>query len=216
MVLARYNSIGDRPVILRLGVFFLMMYLFVPDAHAANQLGTITASGPFKFRGVSVPATAAQSLPLVSGDDVETGSATAIILLQDGSRVTIDKNSKLKIQREHDEIVLCLDQGALQFNVVAGSRLTICALGRPVQVRAPSEGTVSVESAETVRAVARTGSVQIEENQTCGCEGQKPWLTKKKAVVLIGTAGAAATGISIAVTRSPAPPPPRSLSAPQP
>lgn len=186
----------------RLWACILVAHLLILDARAANQVGTITASGSFKLRGVSVPGPAAQSLPLVSGDEIETQSATAIILLPDGSRVMIDKNSRLEIQQERNETILCLDQGALEFNAVAGSRLTICALGRPVHVIAPAEGAVSVEGAETVRALAKTGSVHVDENQTCQCKGQKPRLTRKKAIVLVVAAGATATGISIARARA--------------
>jgi ferric-dicitrate binding protein FerR (iron transport regulator) len=193
-------------VILRLALSVLLANVFLLNARAATQVGTITASGAFKLRGSPVPASMAQSLALISGDEVETDLATAIVLLSDGSRITVDRNSRLIVQRDHDKTVVCLEQGAIEFSAAAGSRLTVCALGHPVQVAASSAGTVSLEGADTVRATAKTGSVHEEANQTCGCEGPKPWLTRKRAIVLVGTAGAAATAISIAVTRPPSPP----------
>ena len=188
-------------------VFTLVLF---SSAFGAQQIGTVTASGTFELAGTQVPASAAHSTPLMNGDKVKSTTSTAIIMLEDGSRIALDKNSTLRPRRLGEETLLCLEAGALRFNAAEGSQLVVCALARRIELQAPSEGTVSIKGPDEVLANVEKGApVVVIEDATCTC-GQKktvpaltkakgPFLTGTKAIVIV-TAGVATAGIGIAVS----------------
>lgn len=190
--------------------FVVPAVLSVSLAWAAERVGTITAAGPIQMRGAPVPGAAAQSLVLMSGDEVVTTTSMAVISFLDTSRVAMEKDTRLTVERSAAGTMVCLAEGSIRYTAPQGSRLLICALGRLIRPEVPSEGTVIIEAPDRVRAVGERGSVQVEEAGSCACGG-KPvaWLTRKKAVVLVGAGAGAATAIGIAATR-PAELPPRS------
>ena len=133
-----------------------------------------------------------------------TTTSSAVILLQDSSRIAIDQNSELRLRRFGEEMLLCLEEGAMRFKAAEGSRLVVCALARRIEIQALSEGTVSIEGPEEVLVNVEKGApVVVIEDVTCTCEPEKPapLLTRRKAIVIAGVGAAAGTGIGIALTR---------------
>ena len=131
-------------------------------------------------------------MPLTSGDKVVTTTSTAVITLQDGSRIAVDNDSALRLQRLGEEMLLCLEQGAMRFNAAEGSRLVVCALARRIEIQAPSEGTVSIEGPGEVQANVEKGApVVVIEDAACTCEPEKPAAisssgsAKTKAIVIV-------------------------------
>jgi ferric-dicitrate binding protein FerR (iron transport regulator) len=186
--------------------------LFLSAAFGATPLGSITASGSFDLSGVSVPAVAARSLPVVSGDEVKTADATAILLLEDRSRVTVGKQAQLRIERSGPSIRLLLARGGIRFHTGPSPRLQILATGHLLTPEVQSEGVVTAEGSDKGSASADQGSVQVEDQKT----GKKTWLTRRKAIVLTAAGAAAATAVGLAVGTAEPPPqlPPRSPSEP--
>ena len=186
--------------------FPLILFALVlsSSAFAAEQIGTVTASGAFELAGTQVPGSAARSMPLTNGDKVATTTSTAVIMLQDGSRIAVDQNSALRLQRLGEEMLLCLEEGAMRFNAAEGSRLVVCALARRIELQAPSEGTLSIKGPEEVLANVEKGApVVVIEDATCTCEPENPapFLTRNKAIVIVTAGATAGTGIGIALTR---------------
>ena len=199
--------------------FPLILFALVlfSSAFAAEQIGTVTASGAFELAGTQVPASAARSMPLMNGDKVVTTTSTAVMMLQDGSRIAVGQNSALRLRRFGEEMLLCLEEGAMRFKAAEGSRLVVCALERRIELQAPSEGTVSIKGPEEVLANVEKGApVVVIEDATCTCEPEKPapFLTRNKAIVIVTAGASAGTGIGIALTRGEDILPPRSPSAP--
>ena len=212
----------------------LLTLVLLPSAFAAEQIGTVTASETFELAGTQVPTSAARSVPLMDRDQVKTSTSTAIIMLEDGSRIAVDKNSALRLQRLGAEMLLCLEEGSLRFNAAEGSRLVVCALNRRIELQGPSEGTVSINGpAEVLANVEKGAPVVVIENEACTCEPATPapLLTDTKptgaggaagtgvgvstqAIVIIGVGAAAATAASIAVFGGDEELPPRSPAAP--
>ena len=185
--------------ILPLILFTLVLF---SSTFAAEQIGTVTASEAFELAGTQIPASAASSVPLMNRDKVKTTTSIAIIMLEDGSRIAVDKNSTLRLQRLGEEMLLCLEEGALRFNAAEGSRLVVCALNRRIELQAPSEGTVSIEGPDEVLANVEKGApVVVIEDAMCTCEPEKPapFLTRNKAIVIVTAGAAAATAIGIGV-----------------
>ena len=157
-------------------------------------------------------------------DEVKTFTSTAIIMLEDGSRIAVDKNSALRIQRLGAEMLLCLEEGSLRFNAAEGSRLVVCALNRRIELQAPSEGTVSIKGpAEVLANVEKGAPVVVIEDEVCTCEAglpgplftdTKPTGVSTQAIVIVAAVAAAGTGIGIAVFGGDEELPPRSPAAP--
>ena len=183
----------------------LLVLVLFSSAFAAEQIGTVTASGDFGLAGTQVPGSAARSVPLTNGDKVVTTTSTAAIMLEDGSRIAIDQNSALTLQRLGEEMLLCLEKGAMRFNAAEGSRLVVCALARRIEIQALSEGTASIEGPEEVLVNVEKGApVVVIEDATCTCEPQRrapfpPFLTTMgtKAVVITTAVAGAAVGSAI-------------------
>ena len=180
-------------------------------ASAAEQIGTITASGPFQLRGAAVPASAAAALPLLNGNEVVTTDSTAIMQLLDSSRVGMGENSQVKVQRVDEGTMVCLEEGAIEFNAAENSRLLVCARGRRLEIQAPAEGMISFGGPQNeVLVNAEEGAVLVRDDITCSCGRERPLLP----YVIIG--GAAATVVPLATLTGGEPPPlpPLSLSTP--
>ena len=183
----------------------LFALILSSSAFAAEQIGTVTASGAFELAGTQVPGSAARSMPLTNGDKVVTTTSTAVIMLEDGSRIAVDQNSALRLQRLDEETLLCLEKGAMRFNAAEGSRLLVCALERRIEIQASSEGTVSIEGPGEVQANVEKGApVVVIEDATCTCEPEKPAAissgsTRTKAIVIVGVGAAVGAGLGIAL-----------------
>jgi hypothetical protein len=64
---------------------------------AGPPVATITSSGPIKIAGANVPTRGVPEWPLVAGDVVETGNAPALVKFSDGSRITLQSNSRFRL-----------------------------------------------------------------------------------------------------------------------
>jgi len=175
----------------------------------AEQVGTVSCSGVCKVRSDRVPAPAAQGIVLASGDEVETLTEPATIVLDDGSRLTVAAGSLVKIIRIGGRLQVSVGRGSIRFSASPGSKMRVCANARLIEPSAPSEGVISLEGAEKVNAVAEKGTIKVDEAAACSYDStQGNWLTKNKAIVVVSAASAAGAVAGVAVTRPEPPPPP--------
>ena len=179
-------------------------------ASAAEQVGTITASGLFQLRGAAVPASAAAALPWLDGDEVVTADSTAIMQLLDSSRVEMGENSEVKVRRVDEGTMVFLEEGAIEFNAPETSQLLVCARGRQVEIQALTEGTISlVDPDNQVLVNAEEGTVVVRDDVTCRC-GRKRLLSH----VTLGGAAAIVVPLATLTGGEPPPRPPLSDNAP--
>ena len=199
----------------RKSVYLLFALSLAGSEGAAERLGTVTSSESVTLRGTQVPGSAARSMPFLNGDRILTSTSTARILLDDATRIILDKRSELQVRRSGSETMLCLDDGGMQFSVPEGAQVITCALGRRIEIQSPAEGSVSIRGPNEVLATAGTGSVVVVENATCSC-GKKRRISR--AVVIIAAAAAAGGGVAAAVAQDEAavPPPVRPPPPPPP
>lgn len=179
----------------------LLLALLALPAFAAQQLGTITASGPIYLRGARVPSAAATSLPLLEGDRIVTGiTTTATIQFLDSSRVDIFEESNLKVKVVDEETVICLEEGAIRFAAAPEAQLVVCVRDQRIEINAPSEGTITIdEESGQVVVEADEGAVTLFEERECSCDSKFPVLP-----IILGAAGA--TAGTIAIIRDEQPP----------
>lgn len=124
--------------------FVLLGIMVVSAATAGAPLATITSGSSFELSGVNVPVASVPSWPLVAGDEVATTTQPAVLLFQDRSRVTLDKNSRAKLEQDGKQTRLRLLRGALKYSLAPASALRIFAADRP----APPTGSTGVASVQ--------------------------------------------------------------------
>jgi hypothetical protein len=67
------------------------------DGNASSSVvANVSGSGPFTINGASL-SSSVPSWPVMSGDQIATGSAPAVITLPDGTQLDLDPNSKVTI-----------------------------------------------------------------------------------------------------------------------
>src|SRR5438874_13531645 len=111
-----------------------LSFLLVSSSFGAAQVATITSDEPFQLGGVSVPVASATAWPLVSGDVISTYKSHAVILYPDGSRVTVDKNTQIKLDSDDKNgNKLHLLGGSIWYSLSSGSKLAMYGANEPVK-----------------------------------------------------------------------------------
>src|SRR5207253_403934 len=65
----------------------------------ADPVGSVSSMGPVDVSGTTLSASTVTSWPLVSGDEVTTKASGAVIFLTGKGRVTMQGNSRVRIER---------------------------------------------------------------------------------------------------------------------
>jgi ferric-dicitrate binding protein FerR (iron transport regulator) len=99
--------------------------LLVCAVQAAQPVGAITSSEPFLLRGARVAVAGVPSWPVAPGDDIATATSPAVISFRDGSRVTLGRNSKAKIESDGGPLLLRLLEGTGAYVFASGSALQL-------------------------------------------------------------------------------------------
>jgi len=134
-----------------LRTMFLLL-LSVVLVLGAPPLATVSNSPGLALNGTKLAATGVSSWPLVAGDSLATTASTAMIMFPDQTRVALEKNSRLKLEREGDRILVRLLEGALAYKLTSGSHVQVSALGRMVTPGPAFQGKVSIVGKEVVEA----------------------------------------------------------------
>jgi ferric-dicitrate binding protein FerR (iron transport regulator) len=104
-------------------------------AFAAAPVGTVSSSMAFDLNGVAVMPQGVSSWPVTAGDEVRAGGAPVVIRFQDGSRMTLSEQSRVRLVRNGDNVSVNLVGGDAQFSLTQGSTLQVLSLGRQVGSR---------------------------------------------------------------------------------
>ena len=67
------------------------------------------------LNGTKLAVSGVSSWPLVPGDSLATSTSAAVILFADKSRFGVEKNSRVKLEREGDKVLVRLLEGALVY-----------------------------------------------------------------------------------------------------
>ena len=113
-------------------------------AYAAQPIGTASSSASFSLNGVPMRFEGVSSWPVMSGDEVRSGSSSVTIRFQDGSRMTIGEQSRVKFGENGDSSDVNLTEGSAQYNLVPRSSIRVSnqgkvALGRNGSIAAGSQ-----------------------------------------------------------------------------
>lgn len=121
-------------------------------ASAALPVATITASGSFSLSGVTVPASAAASIPAGAGDVLTSLDVPVVMRFADRGIIMLAAQSKVGLEQQGGMIVIRLEEGSLEYRFAAGSKLTIRI--RKVAVEPALQGVVTVPENSKVLPIA--------------------------------------------------------------
>ena len=120
--------------------------------YAAQPIASITSASSFELRGHIVNVDGVPTWPLTAGDQITAGKDAATIELRDGSRVFLQKDSRLRLESKDDTILLHLMSGSLRMGSVVSPRVAVYASGNLVKPTGGSVVTVGSPSGIPSRA----------------------------------------------------------------
>jgi len=82
-------------------------------AYSASPVATVTSSRSFELRGATVKPEGVPSWPVMAGDEIRTSSAPARIVFRDGSKVTLDAASAVRIEQTVGNVNVRLSSGSM-------------------------------------------------------------------------------------------------------
>jgi hypothetical protein len=94
----------------------------------ASSVATVTSGSVFSLDGHSITTPGVSSFPVILGDTVATSQGPAVLFFEDGSTVKLATNSTVKIDGTSASPKLFLLAGSLDYELVAGSKVTITNL----------------------------------------------------------------------------------------
>ena len=104
-------------------------------AFALEPVGTASSSDEFFLNGVTAATAGVSSWPLAPGDEVRAGRSAVLIRFQDGSRLTLSQQGRLKLQRNGSELAVNVIGGEAQFSLSSQSAIRVLNSGRQVNER---------------------------------------------------------------------------------
>jgi len=107
----------------------------VTVASAASTLGTASSGVEFALNGVAIHPEGVSSWPVIAGDEVHSGAGPVVIRFQDGSRVTLGEQSRVRLVRNGSAVSVNLVGGEAQFSLAPESTLQVLNSGRQVGER---------------------------------------------------------------------------------
>ena len=121
---------------------------------AAAPVGTVTSSENFILSGSEISVAGVPSWPLAPGDQLQTRSASAMVRLSDGSRVIVNGNSRVTLEKIGSATRIKLLSGSLRYSLKPDSTLEILANQVSSRTSPFSNGSVWMDGAQGSIAAA--------------------------------------------------------------
>ena len=110
-------------MILRVTRFLFTSVWVMSIAAAAAPIATISSASAFELRGKQVITNGVPSWPVMAGDEIGTSAGPATIQYRDGSRVTLNANSKAKAEQTSEGVVFRLLSGTMEFTLAPKAKV---------------------------------------------------------------------------------------------
>ncbi len=182
----------------------LLMLLLSCAAYAADPVATVTTGGFLKVNGNVIPTTGAPTWPLYAGDEVITEPNTAVVtILADGSRFMLGTVTRIVI-KSCSRCVIQLWRGSTNWDTPKDANSEVCALGHPVDPKPLTKGVIKIDqNNKVIVTTPEEGQVEVRSGK-CECGAGIPWLTGKKAAIILATGAVAALATGVALAAAPA------------
>jgi len=166
---------------------FMALLLVTSGALMAQQVGTITAPGPFTLKGAKVDPKGVPSWPVSAGDEIATDAVGVTITFTDGSKITLQPHSKARVEMSGGTPVFRLLECGAFYELKSDTAVKMYAKDTAAPATGPT-GKYSLSCSVKPGAAASAGGV-------AGF-----WTAKTTALVLIsaGAAAGIAAGVVVA------------------
>jgi hypothetical protein len=98
----------------------------------AEVVATVSSSEPFTLRGNVVPIQGVSQWPVFNGDEIATSSASAIVSFSDGSRILMDRNTRLTVALKGKKTDVKVTKGKIWYDLKAMARFSVGTVQRAV------------------------------------------------------------------------------------
>jgi len=85
---------------------------------AAQPIATVSSAGPVTVSGTPMSASTVAFWPLANRDLIVTSDAPAVIILPDNSRITLNQNSRGRVESDGDRMRFQLLSGSADYSLV--------------------------------------------------------------------------------------------------
>ena len=124
-----------------------------------------------------------------------------MVMFKDQSRLTLEANSRVRLEQRRDSSCIFLLAGSIKLNAVAGSKMGVCGLKKSLVATTPFEGVVTLEASNVVKVTVIQGKL-VEGASVCSVSPIFAAMGgKAAATVIIVAAAAGGTAAGIALTR---------------
>jgi hypothetical protein len=122
-------------------VFLILTATLVSGA--VKPVATLISFGAVYFNGTRMWAQAVYAWPVLAGDEIASKETTATLLFPDKNRVTLYRDTRVKVDHRADKATLQLIQGRIEYALVPGSSLVFLLNNRPLDLPR-SSGSISL------------------------------------------------------------------------
>jgi hypothetical protein len=119
--------------------FALLAFAFAVSA-LAQTVASVSSAQPFELRGKTVPARGATSWTVRAGDELKTSAAPATLKFKDGTQLTLDPDSKIRVEQDGSRVVVRVLDGAVDYQLSAKTNLTLAANEKPGSAKPGNSG----------------------------------------------------------------------------
>lgn len=102
----------------RPAVFVASLLFLVTACFAAQPIATISSAGPVTVSGTPMSASTVAFWPLASRDVIATADTSAVVILPDNSRITLNSNSRARVESDGDRMRFQLLNGSADYSLV--------------------------------------------------------------------------------------------------
>jgi len=141
-------------------------------ALGTHPVAKVSSSESFTVAGTKVPVEGVPSWPVVAGDEIVAGNASAVVTFSDGSRGRLGRNTRARVEGSSSAPVLRLLDGAMAYAFARTPSLKLYAENNPITPATGMRGTALAGSA-TVADVAGVRSLGMLKADDKGGKDKK-------------------------------------------
>src|SRR3954452_16182609 len=119
------TRIQEEPMMSRFTIAVLAAALMVCVSFAATPVAAVSSNQPIVVSGITVPTNRVMSWPLAVNDEVTTQSAPAVVRFTDGTVVTLQRNSHMRLDAGKSGVEVKMLSGSAMYDIKARSNVAI-------------------------------------------------------------------------------------------
>lgn len=159
---------------------FLAFALLVGQCFAAAPVATVSSTQPVLVSGIAVPTNRVISWPVGVNDEITTQGATALVRFTDGSVVTLQRNSRMRLESNASGVEVKMLSGSAIYDVKPKSTVSVTP--------ALAQRSAAPVSPAAVVPSARSASSTVTDPQAVALAYRMPEAAPKQGIIYAPTA----------------------------